>query len=129
MFVRISATDWAEGGWTIEDSVRLSFILKEIGIDLIDASSGGAVSFAKIPAGPGYQVGFAEAIKKQTGILTGAVGIITTAQQAEEILQLQKADLVIMARQLLRDPYFALHAAKELNDDVQWPDQYLRAKR
>jgi len=129
LFVRLSATDWAEGGWTIDDSVKVSFILKEKGIDLVDASSGGTVSTVKIPAGPGYQVAFAETIKKQTGILTGAVGIITTTQQAEEILQQQQADLIIMARQLLRDPYFALHAAKELNEEVQWPDQYLRAKR
>jgi 2,4-dienoyl-CoA reductase-like NADH-dependent reductase (Old Yellow Enzyme family) len=129
LFVRISATDWAEGGWTIDDSVKLSMMLKAKGVDLVDASSGGTVSTAKIPAGPGYQVQFAEAIKKQTGILTGAVGIITTPQQAEEILQQQQADLVIIAREHLRDPYFALHAAAVLGDDIVWPSQYLRAKR
>jgi 2,4-dienoyl-CoA reductase-like NADH-dependent reductase (Old Yellow Enzyme family) len=129
LFVRISASDWAEGGWTIADSVQLSMILKKKGIDLIDASSGGTVSTAKIPAGPGYQIPFAEAIRKQTGILTGAVGIITTAQQAEDILQQQQADLIIMAREHLRYPYFALHAAKELNEEVDWPLQYARAKR
>jgi 2,4-dienoyl-CoA reductase-like NADH-dependent reductase (Old Yellow Enzyme family) len=129
LFVRISASDWVEGGWTIADSVQLSLILKKKGIDLVDASSGGLVSTAKIPAGPGYQVQFAEAIKKETGILTGAVGIITNAKQAEEILQRQQADCIVMARELLRDPYFALHAAKELGEDVEWAVQYLRAKR
>jgi 2,4-dienoyl-CoA reductase-like NADH-dependent reductase (Old Yellow Enzyme family) len=129
LFVRISASDWMEGGWTVEDSVQLAIILQKKGIDLIDTSSGGISSTAKITAGPGYQVPFAEAIKKQTGIPTGAVGIITTATQAEEILQQQQADLIIMARELLRDPYFPLHAAKELNEDVEWPLQYVRAKR
>jgi 2,4-dienoyl-CoA reductase-like NADH-dependent reductase (Old Yellow Enzyme family) len=129
LFVRISASDWMEGGWTIADSVQLAMILKNKGIDVIDASSGGNSPKAVIPAGPGYQVPFAEAIKKQAGIKTGAVGIITQAKQAEEILQQQQADLVIMARELLRDPYFPLHAAKELNEDIEWPVQYLRAKR
>jgi len=129
LFVRISASDWADGGWTIADSVQLSMILKKKGIDLIDASSGGTVSTAKIPAGPNYQVPFAAAIKKQAGILTGAVGIITTAQQAEEILQQQQADIIIIAREHLRDPYFALHAAAALEEDIQWPNQYARAKR
>lgn len=129
LFVRISASDWVEAGWTIDDSVKLSSILKIRGIDLIDASSGGSVPYAKIPAAPGYQVPFAAAIKKQTGILTGAVGIITTAQQAEEILKKQQADVIIIAREHLRDPYFALHAAKELAEDITWPDQYARAKR
>jgi 2,4-dienoyl-CoA reductase-like NADH-dependent reductase (Old Yellow Enzyme family) len=129
LFVRVSASDWVEGGWTIADSVQLALVLKKKGIDCIDASSGGVVSTARIPAGPGYQVPFAEAIKKQTGILTGAVGIITNAKQAEEILQRQQADCIFIAREHLRDPYFALHAAKELNEDMEWPVQYLRAKR
>lgn len=129
LFVRISASDWMEGGWTVEDSVQLSGILKAKGVDLVDASSGGISAAAKIPAGPNYQVPFAEAIKKQTGILTGAVGIITHAAQAEEILQQQQADLIIMAREFLRDPYFPLHAAKALGDDITWPNQYVRAKR
>jgi 2,4-dienoyl-CoA reductase-like NADH-dependent reductase (Old Yellow Enzyme family) len=129
LFVRISASDWTEGGWTVDDSVKLATVLKAKNIDLVDASSGGSVSTAKIPAGPGYQVPFAEAIKKLGGILTGAVGIITTAEQAEEILQQQQADLIIMAREFLRDPYFPLHAAKVLGEDVRWPDQYVRAKR
>jgi len=129
LFVRISSSDWMEGGWTIADSVQLAMIVKKKGIDLIDASSGGISSIAKIPAGPNYQVPFAAAIKKQTGMLAGAVGIITTATQAETILQQQQADLIIMAREFLRDPYFPLHAAKELNEDVEWPVQYIRGKR
>jgi len=129
IFVRISASDWAAGGWTIEDSVKLAAVLQRKSIDLIDCSSGGTVSYAKIAAGPGYQVPFAAAIKKQTGMPTGAVGIITNAQQAEEILQQQQADLIIIARELLRDPYFPLHAAKQLGDDIEWPKQYARAKR
>jgi len=127
LFVRISSTDWTEGGWTIEESVKLAHILKEIGIDLIDCSSGGNVFDAKTPLGPGYQVPFSEAIRK-TGILTGAVGMITTASQAESILQEEKADLVLLARELLRNPYFPLLAAKELGDEVTWPVQYLRAR-
>lgn len=129
LWVRISATDWTDGGWSIEDSVKLAHILKTKNIDAIDVSSGGTVPDAKIPAGPGYQVSFAEAIRKQTGILTGAVGIITSAQQAEDILQKQQADLIIMAREHLRDPYFSLHAAKALEEDIEWPEQYARAKR
>ena len=129
LFLRISATDWVEGGWTIGDSVQLALLLKNKGIDVIDASSGGAVPYAKIPAGPNYQVPFAEAIRKQTGILTAAVGIITTPQQAEDILQQQQADLIVMAREHLRNPYFTLHAAKVLGEDITWPPQYQRAKR
>lgn len=129
LFVRISATDWVEGGWTIEDSVALATILKTKGVDLIDCSSGGNSPGQKIPVGPLYQVPFAERIKKETGMMTGAVGLITTAQQAENILNRQQADLIILARQLLRDPYFPLHAAKELNVAVAWPPQYERAKK
>lgn len=129
LFVRISATDWAEGGWNIDDSVKLANILKNSDVDVIDSSSGGILPSVKIPVGPGYQVPFAEAIKKQTGILTGAVGVIVNAQQAEEILQKQQADIIIMAREHLRDPYFALHAAFEFGEEVDWPVQYLRAKR
>lgn len=129
LFVRISASDWVEGGWTIADSVQLAHILKEKGIDAIDASSGGSVPYAKIAAGPGYQVPFAEAIKKQTGMLTAAVGIIVNGKQAETILENGQADLIVMAREHLRDPYFAIHAAKELGEDIKWPVQYERAKR
>ncbi|QIL74872.1 NADH:flavin oxidoreductase/NADH oxidase [Hymenobacter sp. HDW8] len=129
LFVRISATDWVEGGWTIDDSVALALELKNHGVDLVDASTGGNVPDAKIPAGPGYQVEFAERIRQETGMPTGSVGIITTAQQAEEILASGQADLVLLAREFLRDPYFPLHAAKDLHVDLPWPVQYERAKR
>lgn len=128
LFVRISATEWADGGWTIDDSVKLAAILLEKGVDLIDCSSGGNSHEQQIKPAPLYQVGFAEQIKKESGMPTGAVGLITTAQQAEAIVDSGRADLIILARQLLRDPYFALHAAKELDVDIAWPNQYLRAK-
>lgn len=128
LFVRISATDWTENGWDIDESIKLSSILKSKGVDLIDTSSGGLVPGVKIPLGPGYQVGFAERIKKETGIFTGAVGMITKAKQAEEILARGQADLIFIARESLRNPYFGLHAAKEVGDDVEWPLQYTRAK-
>ncbi|WP_316741776.1 NADH:flavin oxidoreductase/NADH oxidase [Pedobacter antarcticus] len=128
LFVRISATDWAAGGWSPEESVQLSGLLKENGVDLIDCSSGGNVSHQQIPLKPGYQVEFAESIKKETGILTAAVGLIDNATQAEDILQNGQADLICMAREFLREPYFALHAAAELGDEVIWPNQYVRAK-
>jgi len=127
VFVRISSTDWTEGGWMPADSVKLASVLKELGVDVVDCSSGGNIHNAVIPAGPGYQVPFSEEIRK-TGIMTGAVGFITTPDQAEAILQEEKADLVLLARELLRNPYFALNAAKSLGDNVKWPDQYLRAK-
>jgi 2,4-dienoyl-CoA reductase-like NADH-dependent reductase (Old Yellow Enzyme family) len=128
LFVRISASDWVENGWTIDDSVKLSVILKKMGIDLIDCSSGGLVPHAKVPVQPGYQVPFAQTVKKESGILTGAVGLITNAEQAETILQNEQADIIFLARELLRDPYFPLHAAKQLGVDVKWPVQYERAK-
>jgi 2,4-dienoyl-CoA reductase-like NADH-dependent reductase (Old Yellow Enzyme family) len=128
LFVRISVTDWTEGGWTLEESAKLAYILKDKGVDLIDCSSGGNVHNANIPVAPGYQVPFSDAIRK-TGILTGAVGFITTAGQAESILKEEKADLILLARELLRNPYFALIAARELSEDVAWPVQYLRAKK
>lgn len=129
LFVRISATDWVPGGFTDEDAVTLSMRLKNSGADLIDSSSGGNSPAQKIPVAPLYQVPFAEKIKRETGMLTGAVGLITTASEAEQILTSKQADLIFLARQLLRDPYFPLHAAKELGVDVQWPVQYERAKR
>jgi 2,4-dienoyl-CoA reductase-like NADH-dependent reductase (Old Yellow Enzyme family) len=129
LFVRISATDWTEGGWTLDDSIKLVQELKQRGVDVIDCSTGGNSPDASIPAGPGYQVPFAEAIRQASGMPTGAVGIITTAIQAEEILRNGQADLILMARELLRNPYFPLRAALELGDEVNWPDQYLRAKR
>jgi 2,4-dienoyl-CoA reductase-like NADH-dependent reductase (Old Yellow Enzyme family) len=128
LFVRISATDWTEGGWTLEESIKLAYILKDMGVDLIDCSSGGNVYNAKIPVSPGYQVPFSEALRK-TGILTGTVGFITEADQAESILQEDKADLVFLARELLRNPYFPLIAARELGADITWPVQYLRSKK
>lgn len=128
LFVRISATDWVDGGWDIGDSIALSGILKGLNVDLIDCSSGGLVSYAKIPFVLGYQVNFAERIKKETGILTGAVGLITEVTQAEQILEKDQADLILIARASLRDPYFALHAAKNLEEDISWPIQYHRAK-
>lgn len=128
LFVRISATDWAEGGWNVYEAVQLASILKQNGVDLIDSSSGGLVPGVKIPLGPGYQVPFAERIKNETGILTGTVGLITEARQAEDILQKGQADLILIARESLRDPYFALNAAKLLGDNIEWPLQYLRAK-
>lgn len=128
LFVRISATDWAEQGWHLEEAVQLAALLKQQGVDLIDCSSGGLLPHAKISLGPGYQVPFAERIKKETGILTGAVGLITGVHQAEDILQQGKADLILLARTSLREPYFALHAAHILGDDITWPIQYQRAK-
>jgi 2,4-dienoyl-CoA reductase-like NADH-dependent reductase (Old Yellow Enzyme family) len=128
LFVRISATDWVEGGWDLSQSIELSKLLKRAGVDLVDCSSGGNVPKAKIPLGPGYQVPFAEAIRREAGIATGAVGMITEPRQAEEIVARGRADAVIMARAFLRDPYWPLHAAEELGADVEWPVQYVRAK-
>jgi len=129
LFVRISATDWVPDGWNEEEAVKLASVLKTRGVDLIDCSSGGLAVNQKIPLVPGYQVPFAEKIKKETGLLTGAVGMITSASQAEAILAGGQADLIIMARELLRDPYFPLHAAQELGADIEWPSQYLRARK
>ena len=126
--VRISVTDWIEGGWDLRQSNELARELKGIGIDLIDCSSGGIAPGAKIPIAPGYQVKFAEEIKKQAGIMAGAIGMITDAAQAENILVTDQADLITMAREFLHDPYFPLHAANILGDDPQYPVQYIRAK-
>lgn len=128
LFVRISATDWTENGWNINDSVKLCKALKKLGVDLIDTSSGGNVPKAIIPSAAGYQAGFAETIKKEAAILTGAVGQITTAAQSEAILREGKADLILYARESLRHPYFPLHAAKQLGVEMEWPVQYQRAK-
>ena len=129
LFVRVSSTDWVEGGWTIDDSVALSKELKKLGVSLVDWSSGGNVPHVKIPVGPLYQVPFAEKIRSEIGIATGAVGMITTALEAETLLEEGKADLIFMGRELLRNPFFALHAAKELNTVLNWPLQYERAKK
>lgn len=128
VFVRISATDWAPGGWDLPQSIEFARRLKEAGIDLIDCSSGGAVPGQKIPVAPGYQVPFSAAIRKEAGIATGAVGLITEPRQAEEIIARGQADIVLLARELLRDPYWPLHAAVALGVDVPWPVQYERAK-
>ena len=129
LFVRISCTDWVEGGWSVEDSVELARLLRGGGVDLIDCSSGGVVPGVKIPAAPGYQVPFAARIRKEAEIPTGAVGIIVKPDQAEEILRRGDADIVLMARELLRDPYFPLRGAGDLKADVAWPLQYLRGQR
>ena len=128
LFVRISATDWVDGGWNIDESVQLSSLLKTKGVDMIDCSSGGLSPKQIIPLAPGYQVPFAEQIKKEAGILTAAVGLITTPQQAEEILIKQQADVIVLAREFLRDPYFPLHAAYALHEDISWRVQYERAE-
>lgn len=128
LFFRISATDWVENGWNIADSIRLSSLLKDNDVDLIDCSSGGNIPGVKIPTGPLYQVPFSDQIRKEAHIKTGAVGMITSQSEAETILQAEQADLIIMARQFLRDPYFPLHAARELGVDQPWPIQYERAK-
>ncbi|MGZ5564628.1 MAG: oxidoreductase, partial [Chthoniobacterales bacterium] len=127
LFVRISATDWVDGGWNADDSLALAQILKSLGVDLIDCSSGGAVPKAKIPLAPGYQVPFAERIRREANIATAAVGLITDATQANEIIANGRADMVFLARQLLRDPYWPLHAAAELGAKVEAPIQYGRA--
>jgi len=128
VFVRISATDWAEGGWDLEQSVAFSRELRALGVDLVDCSSGGNVADAKVPLAPGYQTPFAAAIRRDAGLPTAAVGLITEPVQAEHILATGQADMICLARALLRDPYWALHAASALGSDVKWPDQYLRAK-
>jgi 2,4-dienoyl-CoA reductase-like NADH-dependent reductase (Old Yellow Enzyme family) len=128
LFVRISATDWTEGGWTIEDSVKLSAALKGMGVDLVDCSTGGNIPGAKIPVKPGYQVPFAQEVREKTGVLTGAVGMITTPEQADSIIRDGQADVVLMAREMLRDPHFALRAAHVLKQEVKWPQQYERSK-
>ena len=127
LFVRISATDWIDGGWDIQQSVELARQLKELGVDLIDCSSGGNVPHARIPVGAGYQTPFAEQIRREANIRTGAVGMITSPVQAEHILVTGQADAIIIARELLRDPYWPLRAARELGRPTSWPVQYLRA--
>jgi 2,4-dienoyl-CoA reductase-like NADH-dependent reductase (Old Yellow Enzyme family) len=127
LFLRISATDWVDGGWDVDQSVALAKMLKALGVDFVDCSSGGNIAEAKIPLGPGYQVPFAERIRAEAEIPTGAVGLITTAQQAEDIVSAGRADAVVLAREMLRDPYFPLRAARELEQEITWPSQYLRA--
>ena len=127
VFVRLSSTDWKDGGWDIDQCVELARRLRDRGVDVIDCSSGGAVSDAVIPVGPGYQVPFAERIRREAGIATGAVGLITDPAQADAIIRDERADCVLLARELLRDPYWPLRSARELGHVVPWPPQYLRA--
>jgi 2,4-dienoyl-CoA reductase-like NADH-dependent reductase (Old Yellow Enzyme family) len=129
VFVRVSASDWAEGGWDLPQTIELATRLKAIGIDLVDCSSGGLVPHQRIALGPGYQVPFAEGVRREAGIATGAVGMITQAEQAESIVAEGKADVVLLAREMLRDPYWPLSAASKLGASIDWPVQYLRAKR
>jgi len=127
LFVRISATDWKDGGWDLDQAVELARRLRSHGVDLVDCSSGGAVRDQQIIVGPGYQVPFAERIRREAGVATGAVGLITEAVQADRIIRNGQADVVLLARELLRDPYWPLHAADALGETVPWPPQYLRA--
>ena len=127
LFVRISATDWAEGGWDIEQSVALARRLRELGVDLIDVSSGGLLPHVRVPVGPGYQTPFAAQIRKEAGIRTGAVGEITAPEQADHIIRTGQADIVLLARELLRNPYWPLHAARKLKQAAKVPSQYGRA--
>lgn len=128
VFVRISATDWVEGGWDLAQSIELAKRLKEIGIDFIDCSTGGLTADAKIPAGPGFQTPFATAVRREAAIATGAVGLITEPVQAEQIVATGLADAVLLGREMLRDPYWPLRAARALGVDRPWPVQYERAK-
>jgi 2,4-dienoyl-CoA reductase-like NADH-dependent reductase (Old Yellow Enzyme family) len=128
LLVRISATDWVPGGWDVDQSVELCRALRGLGADLVDVSSGGLVPTAKVPAGPGYQAGFAERIRREVGVATGAVGMITSPEQADHVIRTGQADLVLLARELLRDPHFPLRAARALGHDGPWPRQYLRAR-
>jgi 2,4-dienoyl-CoA reductase-like NADH-dependent reductase (Old Yellow Enzyme family) len=128
VLARISATDWVEGGWDLEQSIVFARELREAGVDLVDCSSGGTVPDAKVPLAPGYQVPFAAALRERAGVLTGAVGMITEPAQAEAVVAGGQADIVLLAREMLRDPYWPLHAARALGADVRWPDQYLRAR-
>jgi 2,4-dienoyl-CoA reductase-like NADH-dependent reductase (Old Yellow Enzyme family) len=127
VFVRISATDWADGGWDLEQSVELARALRGLGVDLVDCSSGGNLARVTIPLAPGYQVPFAARIRAEAGIPTSAVGLITTPSQADQLVRDGEADAVMLARAMLRDPYWALHAAEELGVAIDWPAQYLRA--
>jgi 2,4-dienoyl-CoA reductase-like NADH-dependent reductase (Old Yellow Enzyme family) len=129
VFMRISSTDWVDGGWNLSSSIELARLLKTVGIDLVDCSSGGLVPDAKVPAGPGYQTPAAAAIRRDAGISTAAVGLITSPQQAEQIVATGQADAVFLAREFLRHPYWPLDAAPALGVDVPWPVQYMRAKR
>ena len=128
LLVRVSATDWVDGGWGVDDTVALSRQLRELGADLVDVSSGGLVPYAKVPVGPGYQTAFAERIRREAGVATGAVGVIVSPEQADHVVRTGQADLVLVAREFLRDPHFPLRAAKALGQEGPWPRQYARAR-
>jgi len=127
LFVRISSTDWVEGAWDMDQSVELARLLLALGVDVIDCSSGGNVEKADIPVGPGYQAPFAGRVRREANIATAAVGMITAPAQADQIIRNDEADIVLLAREMLRDPYWPLHAAQELGQVAPWPRQYLRA--
>ena len=129
VLVRLSATDWTEGGWTADDSVAAARLLAPLGVDLIDCSSGGIAPRIPIPVGPGYQVWLAERVRREAGVPSGAVGLLTEPAQADQVIRLGQADLVLLARELLRDPHWPLRAAAALGHDGPWPDQYVRARR
>jgi len=128
LLVRISATDWVDGGWEPSQAVELARALAGLGVDLVDCSSGGLVATARVPAGPGYQTAFAERIRREAGVATGAVGMITAPEQADHVIRSGQADLVLLAREMLRDPYWPLRAAVRLGQEAPWPKQYLRAR-
>ncbi len=128
LFVRLSTSDWIEGGWSVEDSIELAKLLKDLGVDLIDCSAGGVVPNIKYQVGPHYQVQFAQKIKSEAGILTGAVGLITDPSLANSIVASEEADAVLLGRELLRNPHWALQAAHKLGVDIEWPNQYKQAK-
>jgi 2,4-dienoyl-CoA reductase-like NADH-dependent reductase (Old Yellow Enzyme family) len=128
VLVRVSATDWVEGGWDLPQTIALARELKKAGIDMVDCSSGGTVPDAKVPAGPGFQTPFAAAVRREAGIATGAVGLITEPAQAEQIVSTGQADAIMIGREFLRDPYWPLRAARSLGVDIPWPSQYQRAK-
>jgi len=128
VLVRVSATDWFEGGWTPDETVELARGLRGLGVDLVDCSSGGLVPYARVPAAPGYQVAFAERVRREAALASAAVGLITSPEQAEAIVDGGRADLVLMARELLRDPHFPLRASTALKAEGPWPRQYLRAR-
>jgi 2,4-dienoyl-CoA reductase-like NADH-dependent reductase (Old Yellow Enzyme family) len=128
LVLRVSATDWVDGGWTIDETVELARRVRVLGVDMVDCSSGGNTPSAQIPVGPAYQTPFAERVRRETGVMTAAVGLITDAAQADGIVASGQADIVLLARQELRDPYWPLHAAAELGAEVEWPVQYERAR-
>ncbi|HEY6106015.1 MAG TPA: NADH:flavin oxidoreductase/NADH oxidase, partial [Anaeromyxobacteraceae bacterium] len=128
LLTRLSATDWVAGGWDVPEAVELARRLRELGVDLVDCSSGGLLASAKVPMGPGYQTAFAERIRREAGVATGAVGMITAPEQADHVIRSGQADLVLLAREMLRDPYFPLRASVRLGHEGPWPRQYLRAR-